>query len=265
MRERISELEKRFPEDLAWKVTYDPTVFVADTIHEVQKTLLAAFVLVAIVVFLFLGNMRATIIPNTRGPISLIGTFVVLNAIGYSANTVSLLAVVLAIGIVVDDAIVVVENAERVMEEHPELSPAARREFSASWIHPAGRRALVSAKRHSASSSLTTSSVKGFGCEPIATGRLAWVFLATGDSHRLVDLAQHSAPRDAKRTLQAVAHSAMRSRTFFRRRCRAASTLTAPLLGAEVALRFFRHCTFWITLFGLRPAVPRLTAPIALR
>jgi len=124
VRERVRELEKRFPEDLAWKVSYDPTVFVADTIHEVQKTLIEAFVLVAIVVFLFLGSVRATIIPIIAVPVSLIGTFVVLKAIGYSANTVSLLAVVLAIGIVVDDAIVVVENVERVMEEHPELSPA---------------------------------------------------------------------------------------------------------------------------------------------
>ncbi|HKA81944.1 MAG TPA: efflux RND transporter permease subunit, partial [Xanthobacteraceae bacterium] len=124
IRALMAEQEKRFPEDLAWKVTYDPTIFVTDTIREVQKTLLEAFVLVVIVVFLFLGSVRATLIPTLAVPVSLIGTFVVLLAIGYSANTVSLLAVVLAIGIVVDDAIVVVENVERVMEEHPELSPA---------------------------------------------------------------------------------------------------------------------------------------------
>src|SRR5215475_5096674 len=126
---KIAELEKRFPEDLAWKVTYDPTVFVTDTIHEVQKTLLEAFVLVVIVVYLFLGSLRATLIPTLAVPVSLIGTFVALLAVGYSGNTVSFLAVVLAIGIVVDDAIVVVENVERVMEEHPELSPgdAAKR------------------------------------------------------------------------------------------------------------------------------------------
>src|SRR5208283_2542422 len=118
----IGEAEKRFPEDLAWKVTYDPTVFVTDTIHEVQKTLIEAFVLVVIVVFLFLGSVRATLIPTLAVPVSLIGTFIALLAVGYSANSVSLLAVVLAIGIVVDDAIVVVENVERVMEEHPELS-----------------------------------------------------------------------------------------------------------------------------------------------
>jgi hydrophobe/amphiphile efflux-1 (HAE1) family protein len=124
VRARIGELERTFPEDLAWKVTYDPTTFVTDTIHEVQKTLVEAFILVVIVVFLFLGSVRATLIPTLAVPVSLIGTFIALLAVGYSANTVSLLAIVLAIGIVVDDAIVVVENVERVMEEHPELSPA---------------------------------------------------------------------------------------------------------------------------------------------
>jgi hydrophobe/amphiphile efflux-1 (HAE1) family protein len=114
-----------FPDDLAWKVTYDPTTFVTATIHEVQKTLVEAFILVVLVVYLFLGNLRATLIPTIAVPVSLIGTFIVLNAIGYSANTVSLLAIVLAIGIVVDDAIVVVEAVEQVMEHHPELSPAA--------------------------------------------------------------------------------------------------------------------------------------------
>src|SRR5271156_1278565 len=119
----MADAAKSFPDDLAWKVTYDPTTFVTATIHEVQKTLIEAFVLVVLVVYLFLGNLRATLIPTIAVPVSLIGTFVVLNAIGYSANTVSLRAVVLAIGIVVDDAIVVVEAVERVMEEHPELSP----------------------------------------------------------------------------------------------------------------------------------------------
>ncbi len=125
VRARLVELQRSFPEDLVWKVTYDPTIFVKETIHEVQKTLIEAFLLVVIVVFLFLGSMRATLIPTLAVPVSLIGTFIALIAIGYSANSVSLLAVVLAIGIVVDDAIVVVENVERVMEEHPELSPAA--------------------------------------------------------------------------------------------------------------------------------------------
>src|ERR1700730_15519435 len=124
VRDRITEMEMRFPEDLAWKVSYDPTAFVKATIEELQKTLIEAFVLVVLVVFLFLGSVRATLIPTFAVPVSLIGTFIALLAIGYSANSVSLLAIVLAIGIVVDDAIVVVENVERVMEEHPELSPA---------------------------------------------------------------------------------------------------------------------------------------------
>src|ERR1035437_2356553 len=83
-----------------------------------------AFVLVVLVVFLFLGSLRATLIPTIAVPVSLISTFIVLNAVGYSANTVSLLAMVLAIGIVVDDAIVVVENVERVIEQRPDLSVA---------------------------------------------------------------------------------------------------------------------------------------------
>ncbi len=139
VRDKFAELEPRFPQDLAWKVTYDPTSFVTDTIHEVEKTLIEAFVLVVLVVFLFLGSVRATLIPTFAVPVSLIGAFIVLKAVGYSANTVSLLAVVLAIGIVVDDAIVVVENVERVMEEHPELSPGeatkrAMREITAPII-----------------------------------------------------------------------------------------------------------------------------------
>lgn len=139
VRRQIEELQKNFPKDLAWKITYDPTVFVKDTIHEVQKTLVEAFILVVIVVFLFLGSVRATLIPTLAVPVSLIGTFIALLAVGYSANSVSLLAVVLAIGIVVDDAIVVVENVERVMEEHPELSPGeatkqAMREITAPII-----------------------------------------------------------------------------------------------------------------------------------
>ncbi len=120
----MTEMAHDFPPDLDWKVTYDPTVFVTSTIHEVEKTLVEAFILVVLVVFLFLGSWRATLIPTVAVPVSLIGTFVVLLAIGYSANTVSLLAVVLAIGIVVDDAIVVVENVEQVMETHPDLSIA---------------------------------------------------------------------------------------------------------------------------------------------
>ncbi len=113
----LEDLAKRFPEDLATTVVYDTTLFVQDTITEVIKTLIEAFILVVLVVFLFLGQVRATLIPILAVPVALIGTFAVLLALGFSANTISLFALVLAIGIVVDDAIVVVENVERVMEE----------------------------------------------------------------------------------------------------------------------------------------------------
>ncbi len=119
----LDNLARRFPEGMKKIILYDSSGFVSDTIHEVIKTLAEAFVLVVIVVFLFLGNIRATIIPTVAVPVSLIGTFAVLLALGFSANTVSLLAMVMAIGIVVDDAIVVVENVERVMEEEPHLTP----------------------------------------------------------------------------------------------------------------------------------------------
>jgi hydrophobe/amphiphile efflux-1 (HAE1) family protein len=123
VRATLDRLARSFPDGLAYKITYDTTKFVEESIHEVLKTLVEAFVLVVIVVFLFLGNLRATIIPMIAVPVSLIGTFAVLLAMGYSANTISLLALVLAIGIVVDDAIVVVENVEKVLEEEPHLSP----------------------------------------------------------------------------------------------------------------------------------------------
>jgi hydrophobe/amphiphile efflux-1 (HAE1) family protein len=139
IQDQMKELAKSFPADLEWKVTYDPTIFVTETVHEVQKTLIEAFVLVVLVVFLFLGSFRTTLIPSIAVPVSLVGAFAVLYAVGYSANSVSLLAVVLAIGIVVDDAIVVVENVERVMEEQPGLTPAeatkqAMREITAPVI-----------------------------------------------------------------------------------------------------------------------------------
>jgi hydrophobe/amphiphile efflux-1 (HAE1) family protein len=120
---KLAQLKQRFPDGMDYQVTWNSTLFVTDTISEVLKTLGEAFVLVVIVVFLFLGNLRATIIPTVAVPVSLIGAFAVLLALGFSANTVTLLAMVLAIGIVVDDAIVVVENVERVMGEHPDWPP----------------------------------------------------------------------------------------------------------------------------------------------
>ena len=123
VQDALDDLAKSFPEGLKSQVFYNSSTFVSDTIEEVKSTLIEAFVLVVVVVFVFLGNIRATIIPAIAVPVSLIGTFAVLLLLGYSANTVSLLALVLAIGIVVDDAIVVVENVERVLEEEPDLSP----------------------------------------------------------------------------------------------------------------------------------------------
>src|SRR6516164_8345938 len=122
IRDTMNALSARFPNDLAYTVFFDATVFVTATIDEVIRTLVIAIILVAIVVFLFLGKVRTTLIPLVAVPVSIVGTFAVLLLIGYSANTVSLLALVLAIGIVVDDAIVVVENIERVIEEEPALS-----------------------------------------------------------------------------------------------------------------------------------------------
>ena len=120
----MNRLKQRFPPGLHYVVNYDTTTFVRATIEDVLITLAIAFGLVVLVVFLFLGSLRATIIPAVAVPVSVIGTFAVLLLLGYSANTVSLLAMVLAIGILVDDAIVVVENVERVIEENPDLSPA---------------------------------------------------------------------------------------------------------------------------------------------
>jgi hydrophobe/amphiphile efflux-1 (HAE1) family protein len=120
----LTAAQASFPNDLSWHITYNPTTFITATMHEVVKTLFEAFVLVVLVVYLFLGSLRATVIPTIVVPVSLIGTFAALNAIGYSANTVSLLALVLAIGIVVDDAIVVVEAVEAAMEREPALHPA---------------------------------------------------------------------------------------------------------------------------------------------
>jgi len=121
----MDRLSGQFPPGLKYIVNYDSTTFVTETIRDVLVTLGIAFILVVLVVFLFLGSLRATLIPAVAVPVSVIGSFAVLLLMGYSANTISLLAMVLAIGILVDDAIVVVENVERVMEEEPDLSPAA--------------------------------------------------------------------------------------------------------------------------------------------
>jgi hydrophobe/amphiphile efflux-1 (HAE1) family protein len=124
IRKTLEQLKASFPEGVDYKITYDTTQFVQESITSVVHTLFEAFVLVVIVVYLFLGNVRATLIPLIAVPVSLIGTFAVMLAVGFSANTVSLLALVLAIGIVVDDAIVVVEAVEAQLEKDHSLSPA---------------------------------------------------------------------------------------------------------------------------------------------
>jgi hydrophobe/amphiphile efflux-1 (HAE1) family protein len=117
VRAKMAELKTRFPQGVDWSAVYDPTVFVRDSIHEVVRTLLEATLMVVIVVVLFLQTWRASIIPLAAVPISIVGTFAVMLASGFSINTLSLFGMVLAIGIVVDDAIVVVENVERHIEE----------------------------------------------------------------------------------------------------------------------------------------------------
>jgi len=123
VRVTMAELAKSFPEGVAYSVVYDPTVFVRGSIEAVIHTLLEALGLVVLVVIVFLQTWRASIIPLLAVPVSIVGTFAVMNIFGFSINALSLFGLVLAIGIVVDDAIVVVENVERNIEEG--LSPRA--------------------------------------------------------------------------------------------------------------------------------------------
>ena len=113
VRGAMKELSKNFPEGLKYDIVYDPTIFVRSSIEAVVHTLLEAIILVVLVVILFLQTWRASIIPLAAVPVSLVGTFAVMSALGFSINALSLFGLVLAIGIVVDDAIVVVENVER--------------------------------------------------------------------------------------------------------------------------------------------------------
>ncbi|HCB2043717.1 TPA: efflux RND transporter permease subunit, partial [Klebsiella pneumoniae] len=119
---RLNELAQFFPHGLEYKVAYETTSFVKASITDVVKTLLEAILLVFLVMYLFLQNFRATLIPTIAVPVVLMGTFAVLYACGYSINTLTMFAMVLAIGLLVDDAIVVVENVERIMSEEG-LSP----------------------------------------------------------------------------------------------------------------------------------------------
>ncbi|MFA7166006.1 MAG: multidrug efflux RND transporter permease subunit [Desulfoplanes sp.] len=121
----LKNLAQRFPDDLEYKIGYDSTRYVSSTIEEISFTLLITFILVVFVTYLFLQDWRATLVPTLTIPVSLIGTFAVLMALGYSANTVTLFALILAIGLVVDDAIVVVENVQRIMQDEGLGSKAA--------------------------------------------------------------------------------------------------------------------------------------------
>jgi multidrug efflux pump len=121
VRSTMKELSKNFPEGIKYEIVYDPTVFVRDSIKAVVETLLEALALVVIVVIVFLQTWRASIIPLIAVPVSIVGTFALMLAFGFSINALSLFGLVLAIGIVVDDAIVVVENVERNIENG--LSP----------------------------------------------------------------------------------------------------------------------------------------------
>ncbi len=122
VRAKINELSKYFPHGLVVKYPYDTTPFVRLSIEEVIKTLLEGIVLVFLVMYLFLQNLRATLIPTIAVPVVLLGTFAIMNVVGFSINVLSMFGLVLAIGLLVDDAIVVVENVERVMSEEG-LSP----------------------------------------------------------------------------------------------------------------------------------------------
>ncbi|MDO5580533.1 MAG: multidrug efflux RND transporter permease subunit [Planctomycetia bacterium] len=127
VKKKMAELSKKFPSNLNYTIVFDTTPFIEESISEVQHTLRDAVILVALVVLLFLQSWRAAIIPLIAVPVSLIGTFTVMSMLGFSLNNLSLFGLVLAIGIVVDDAIVVVENVERHMEEGLSPKDAARK------------------------------------------------------------------------------------------------------------------------------------------
>ncbi|EJY1320012.1 efflux RND transporter permease subunit [Salmonella enterica subsp. enterica serovar Senftenberg] len=133
---KLTELQPFFPQGMKVVYPYDTTPFVKISIHEVVKTLFEAIILVFLVMYLFLQNIRATLIPTIAVPVVLLGTFAVLAAFGYSINTLTMFGMVLAIGLLVDDAIVVVENVERVMMED-NLSPREATEKSMSQIQGA--------------------------------------------------------------------------------------------------------------------------------
>lgn len=122
VRQTLHELKKNFPAGMDYKIVYEASDFVRSSLHEVVVTLIEAFILVFIVVFIFLGDWRATLVPATTIPVSIVGAFAIMYLMGFSINMITLFGMILAIGIVVDDAIVVVENVDRNMTQHG-LSP----------------------------------------------------------------------------------------------------------------------------------------------
>jgi multidrug efflux pump len=127
VREKMEDLKSRFPDGVDYDIAYDTTPFIRESVEDVVYTLLEAIVLVAVVVLVFLQNWRAALIPLVAVPVAIIGTFSVMAAVGFSLNNISLFGLVLAIGIVVDDAIVVVENVERWLERGEQPREAARK------------------------------------------------------------------------------------------------------------------------------------------
>lgn len=136
VKNKLKEMSNYFPKGLKVIYPYDTTPFVEASIHEVTKTLFEAIFLVFLIMWLFLGNMRATLIPTIAVPVVILGTFAVLGFLGYSINMLTMFAMVLAIGLLVDDAIVVVENVERIMREKG-LSPMDATAKSMEQITPA--------------------------------------------------------------------------------------------------------------------------------
>src|SRR5262249_30597827 len=127
VRKKMEELKTNFPAGVEYGIYYDTTPFIRESVEDVVRTLLQAVALVALVVLLFLQNWRAALIPLIAVPVAIVGTFAVMAIVGFSLNNISLFGLVLAIGIVVDDAIVVVENVERWLEHGLPPREAARK------------------------------------------------------------------------------------------------------------------------------------------
>nr|WP_086937939.1 multidrug efflux RND transporter permease subunit [Thaumasiovibrio occultus] len=121
--DRLGQLQELMPEGMMYDTSYDTTTFVSESIKSVVKTLIEAIILVIAVTYLFLGNVRSTLIPVVAIPVSLIGTFAFMSMTGFTINTITLFGLILAIGIVVDDAILVIENVDTIMHKEPDLTP----------------------------------------------------------------------------------------------------------------------------------------------